>query len=134
MVILILPKYRLSQVTYLIFPDLFSVPSMLIGVTGMFNLIRAIPFFKASFLSMNLPWASQSIRVFKTKSWLAFFPSPVTRREIIKDLSFSTTITGESETGCMAGAVAGTVRLIKNPLLQGICIVLVSQCQRDHYR
>ena len=52
---LMLSKCRLSQVTYLIFPNLFSVPSTLIGVAGVFNSVRAIPFFKASFLSMNLP-------------------------------------------------------------------------------
>ena len=41
--ILMSSKYRLSQVTYSIFPDLFSVPSTLIEVTGVFSLVRALP-------------------------------------------------------------------------------------------
>ena len=134
MIILMLLKCRLSQVTYSIFPDLFSVPSMLIGVMGVFNFVRAIPFLKASFLSRNLPWAPQSMRMFEVKSWLVFFPSPVTHNRIIKDLSFSTTITGESEMECIVGAAASTVRLIKNPLLWGVYKDQVSCCWGDHCR
>jgi len=113
------PIFRFNQVQCLMTPDLFLVPSTFSGMMFLSRVARAIFCSRTNFLSMKVPSAPESIRVFMLNCISVFLLSSCTSNRTINNLLFLfTSSTGEMEMESGAGANIEVGRFFKNPCFQ----------------